>query len=147
MLTINPSYHLTVIASHLCICSLWDVQYFCFWIWRLWPLVPRRWTVPSFSKSVNGRTGFLCLSGNLLAERSLWQLTPMVSSCPASVLTELLDGIQRATSLQLSWASGSQFDPWFLQKVNLQLGYAICLLLWNKRTCNERISTDEVTKP
>lgn len=59
---------------------------------------------------------------------------------------ELLDGNQRATSLQVSWASGSESDPPFFRKVNLQLGYALCLLLRNKRTCNKRISIDKVTQ-
>lgn len=61
---------------------------------------------------------------------------------------ELLDGNQTATSLCMSCAAGSHFDPWFFQKVNVQLGCilgCICILLWN-RTCNKIIFIDKISQ-
>lgn len=61
---------------------------------------------------------------------------------------ELLDGNQTATPLCMSCAAGSHFDPWFFQKVNVQLGCilgCICILLWN-RTCNKIIFIDKISQ-
>lgn len=54
-----------------------------------------------------------------------------------------------ATCLYMSWASGSQFEPWFFQKVNLQLGCILgcaCILLWNNRPCNKIIFLDKISQ-
>lgn len=73
-------------------------------------------------------------------------LTPMGSSYPASVLVSSWTGTKEQLPYKCKEASGSRSDPRFFHEVNLQLGYAICLLLPNKRTCNERISIDKVTQ-